>query len=52
LVLDLSVKKAMGQLLGGRGRWDFQVPGGGKEMQGRRGGVSAKLWGKKKPTVM
>ena len=28
LVLDLSVKKAVGQLLGGRYRQDFQVPGG------------------------
>jgi hypothetical protein len=28
LVLDLSVKKAKGQLLGGRDRWDFCVPGG------------------------
>jgi hypothetical protein len=52
VVLDLSVKKAMGQLLGGRDRWDFQVPGGGKEKQGRRGEVSAMLLGKKKPTVM
>jgi hypothetical protein len=39
LVLDLSVKKAMGQLLGGRYRQDFrdfQVPGGERETQGRR----------------
>jgi hypothetical protein len=28
LVLDLSVKRAMGQLLGGRFRQDFQVPRG------------------------
>jgi hypothetical protein len=28
MVLDLSVKTAMGQFLGGRDRWDFQVPGG------------------------
>jgi hypothetical protein len=28
LVLDLSVKKAMGQFLGRRDRWDFWVPGG------------------------
>jgi hypothetical protein len=27
LVLDLSVKKAMGQLLVGKDRKDFQVPG-------------------------
>jgi hypothetical protein len=27
----------MGQLLGGRDRWDFQVSGGKRQMQGRRG---------------
>jgi hypothetical protein len=31
LVLDLSVKKAMGQLLGGKYRWEFWE----KEVQGR-----------------
>jgi hypothetical protein len=35
LVLDLSVKKAMGQLLGRRDKQDFWVPGGDREMQGR-----------------
>lgn len=34
--LDLSVKKAMGQLLGGRYRWVFQFPGGKRETQGRK----------------
>jgi hypothetical protein len=28
MVLDLSVKTIRDQLLGGRYRWDFQVPGG------------------------
>jgi hypothetical protein len=35
LILDLSVKKAMGQLLGGRDRRDFQVPGEKREPHGR-----------------
>jgi hypothetical protein len=37
LDLDLSVKKAMSQLLGGRDRRDFRVPGGKETDAGRRG---------------
>ena len=45
LVLDLSVKKAKGQLLGGRYRWDFQVPGGkGRCQEGEGDYFSALLW--------
>jgi hypothetical protein len=36
VVVHLSVKKAMGQLLARRYRQDFWVPGGKKGMQGRR----------------
>jgi len=40
----LSVKKAGGQLLGGRYRQDFQVPGG----EGRyKEGISAMFWREK-----
>jgi hypothetical protein len=52
LVLDLSVKKAGGQLLGGRYRRDFQVLGGSREIQGRDEEFSAMLWRKKKPAAM
>ena len=39
LVLDLSVKKALGQLLGGRYRQDFWVPGGrGRHKEGEEEG--------------
>jgi hypothetical protein len=37
LVVDLSVKKTMDQMLGRRYRQDFQVPGVEKSPQGRRG---------------
>ena len=40
MVLDLSVKKARGQLLGRRYRGNFQVPGGkGRYKEGKRGFV-------------
>jgi hypothetical protein len=36
LVLDLSVKKAMGQLMGRKYRQDFQVPGGKRDARKER----------------
>jgi hypothetical protein len=37
LVLDLLIKKTRSQLLGGKNRWDFHVPGGKSDAgKGRR----------------
>jgi hypothetical protein len=52
LVLDLKVKKAMGQLLGGRYRWDFWVPGGKGVLKGGEGRFFAMLRREKKPAPM
>jgi hypothetical protein len=41
-----SIKEAGSQLLGGRDRWDFQVPEG-KRDAGKERGFSARLWNKK-----
>ena len=41
-----SIKEAVSQLLGGRDRWDFQVPEG-KRDAGKERGFSARLWNKK-----
>ena len=43
MVLNLSVKKAIGQLLGGRDKQDFLVPGGKQKDTGRRGEFTM-LW--------
>jgi hypothetical protein len=37
LVLDLSIKRTRSQLLGGRYRWDFQVPRGEEDVGEERG---------------
>jgi hypothetical protein len=51
LVPDLSVKKAKGQLLGRRYRWDFWVPGEkGRCKEGKN--VSSMLWRKKNAATM
>jgi hypothetical protein len=52
LVLDLSVKKAIGQLLGGRYMQDFQVSGGkGRHKKGKEEFFSMPH-GEKKPATM
>ena len=52
LVLDLSIKKARGQLLSRGYKWDFWVPGEKGEIQGRREAFSAVLWRKKDTAIM
>jgi hypothetical protein len=44
LVLDLSVKKVMGQLLSRRYRQDFEVPGGKTRCKERERECSSHVW--------
>jgi hypothetical protein len=53
LVLDLSVKKAGGQLVVRRYRRDFWVPGEkGRFREGGRNFFSAILWKRRNPATM
>ena len=49
--LDLSIRKARGQMLERRYRWDFLVPRGKGDWVWV-GGFSARLWNKKHTAIM